>query len=410
MRRDAARLGIMAFMAPKNPVAGIGFPSVLAHGFLLQGSVFLVRPATSYKALELGVDPGLLGLVVASFSILPVFLAVLIGRAADRGREKSILLVGSALLIIPGAGLLFASPTLPALLGWNLLLGVGHLMSLIGEQSRLASARNRNMDRVFGLYTTVTALAQAVAPLLLGVLGGSAVAPDTSVLMRAYLVGAFGVLAASIFMARHPVGVPRGELTKQVKLRTALNVERSARSPLIASITLSMMVLCTVDLLQVYLPALAVERGISTQTVGLLLAARAGATVLSRLGLDHLVRRFGRGTLMLVSTGAAAVLVALLVVPLPVIAMAVALVLAGLALGIGQPLSMSVVTLIAPEGTRGTWMSIRLLGNRLGQSVIPVGIGIFATTLGAGGAFAALGTAMGVVTLASVVPLRSLKK
>ena len=146
----------------------IGFPSVLAHAFFLQGAVYLVRPATSYKALELGVDPGLLGLVVASFSILPVFLAIAIGRATDMGREKQVLLGGAGLMLVAGAGLLFAAPSLPALLGWNAVLGVGHLMSIIGEQSRLASANARSMDRVFGFYTMVTAVAQAAAPLLLG--------------------------------------------------------------------------------------------------------------------------------------------------------------------------------------------------------------------------------------------------
>ena len=100
-------------------------------------------------------------------------------------------------MLASGAGLLFAAPSLPALLGWNLLLGVGHLMSLIGEQSRLASAQNRNMDRVFGYYTMVTAVAQAAAPLLLGFLGGAAVIPDTAVLLRAYLVAAFAMLLAT---------------------------------------------------------------------------------------------------------------------------------------------------------------------------------------------------------------------
>ena len=396
-------------MTSSNTAPGIGFPSLLAHAFFLQAAVYLVRPATSYKALELGVDPGLLGLVVASFSILPVFLAVFIGRAADRGKERHILLVGAALLIISGAGLLFAAPSLPALLGWNLLLGVGHLMSLLGEQSRLASATNRNMDRVFGFYTMVTAVAQTVAPLLLGVLGGTAVAPDTSVLLLAYLVGAGGVLATGVFMARHggtrsTSGVPKAP----VKLRTALRVQPAARNTLVASIGLSMMVLCTIDLLQVYLPALAVERGISTQAVGMLLALRAAATVLSRLAMDRLVRAVGRSRLLLGSTGISAVLIGLLVLPLPTPAMAALLVLAGLALGLGQPLSMSVVSMTATEGTRGTWMSIRLLGNRLGQTVIPVGVGVFATALGAGGVFLALGVTTAAATLGAIAPLRSM--
>ncbi|PQZ86982.1 hypothetical protein CQ018_18265 [Arthrobacter sp. MYb227] len=396
-------------MVSSAPQHSLGFPSILAHAFFLQAAVYVVRPATSYKALDLGVDPGLLGLVVASFSILPVFLAVGIGRATDRGNERWILLGGAGLMLLSGLGLLLAANSLAALLSWNLILGVGHLMSLIGEQSRLASAKNRNMDRVFGLYTMVTAIAQAVAPLVMGYLAGNHVRPDTTPLFWAYICSVLAMLGATLFTVRHSQTKNVGSNPAPMKLSSALKVEPGTRNTLFASIGLSMMVLCTIDLLQVYLPALAVERGISAHTVGLLLALRAGATVFSRLGLDTLVRGIGRARLLLISTSVSAVLIGLLAVNMSVILMAVVLVLAGLSLGIGQPLSMSVVSAAAAEGTRGTWMSIRLLGNRLGQAVIPVGVGIFATGFGAPGVFAVLGTTMAAATLGALKPLRSMK-
>lgn len=396
-------------MARRTPQLSLGFPSILAHVFFLQAAVYVVRPATSYKALDLGVDPGLLGLVIASFSILPVFLAVGIGRATDRGKEHLVLLAGAGLMLVSGFGLLYAATSLLTLLGWNLLLGVGHLMSLIGEQSRLASAKNRNMDKLFGLYTMVTAIAQAVAPLLMGYLGGSHVRPDTGPLFGAYICSVLAMSVATLFTIRHRMKQPGATEQAPMKLSAALKVEPRTRNTLFASIGLSMMVLCTIDLLQVYLPALAVERGISANTVGILLAVRAIATVFSRLGLDKLVRSVGRARLLLLSTGFSAVLICLLAIDMSVALMAGVLMLAGLSLGIGQPLSMSVVSAAAAEGTRGTWMSIRLLGNRLGQAVIPVGVGIFATGFGAPGVFAVLGSTMAVATLGAVKPLRSLK-
>lgn len=396
-------------MVPSTTQNSIGFPAVLAHAFFLQVAVYVVRPATSYRALDLGIDPGLLGLVVASFSILPVFLAVGIGRATDRGKERFVLVSGAVLMIVSGFGLLFAATSLATLLSWNLLLGIGHMMSLIGEQSRLAAAKNRNMDKIFGLYTMVSAVAQAVAPLLMGFLGGKQVRPDTSPLFWAYIYAVLAMSIATIFMVRHaqPKSILRTKAP--MKLSLVLKVEPATRKTLFASIGLSMMVLCTVDLLQVYLPALAVERGIPANTVGMLLALRAGATVFSRLGLDRLVRGVGRARLLLASTAISALLIALLAVEMPVVLMSVLLVLAGLSLGIGQPLSMSLVSTTAAEGTQGTWMAIRLLGNRLGQAVIPVGVGIFATGFGAPGVFVVLGTSMAAATLGALKPLRSMK-
>ena len=396
-------------MVPSTTHNSIGFPAVLAHAFFLQVAVYVVRPATSYRALDLGIDPGLLGLVVASFSILPVFLAVGIGRATDRGKERFVLLSGAVLMIVSGFGLLFAATSLATLLSWNLLLGIGHIMSLIGEQSRLAAAKNRNMDKIFGFYTMVTAVAQAFAPLLMGLLGGKQVRPDTAPLFWAYIYAVLAMSIATIFMVRH--AQPKNTVTTKapMKLSLVLKVEPATRQTLFASISLSMMVLCTVDLLQVYLPALAVERGIPASTVGMLLALRAGATVFSRLGLDRLVRGVGRARLLLASTAISALLIALLAVEMPVVLMSVLLVFAGLSLGIGQPLSMSLVSTTAAEGTQGTWMAIRLLGNRLGQAVIPVGVGIFATGFGAPGVFVVLGTSMAAATLGALKPLRSMK-
>lgn len=385
---------------------GIGFPAVLVHAVFLQVAVYLIRPTTSYRALELGIDPGMLGLVVASFSILPVFLALWLGRRTDAGYESQVLVTGALLMLGSGAGLLFAAPTLPALLGWNLILGIGHLMCLLGEQSRLASAKSANMDRVFGFYTTATALAQMVAPLILAVMGGAAIRPDTGRLLAAYLVAVLGLLVATGFMVVGCFGPGVGDRTAlPPTLRSALALDPRARRTLVSSIVLSMMVLCTIDLLQVYLPALAVERGIPASVVGVLLALRAAATVVSRYGLDRLVRWFGRTRLLLVSTGMSAVLVAAIALPIPVIWLGVLLLAAGLCLGVGQPLSMSVVSMAASEGTRGTWMSIRLMGTRLGQAVIPVGIGLFAAGSGAGAVFLALGGVMTVASVASVPAL-----
>lgn len=380
---------------------------MLAHAAFLQVAVYLIRPTTSYRALELGVDPGLLGLVVASFSILPVFLALWIGRRTDAGYESHVLLIGVLLMLGSGVGLLLAASTLPALLGWNLILGIGHLMCLLGEQSRLASSRALNMDRVFGHYTTATALAQTVAPLILAVIGGAAIRPDTERLFVAYLVAVCGLLIATCFMvAGRFRAVARAGAPAPTSLRGALATEPGARGVLVTSIVLSMMVLCTIDLMQVYLPALAIERGIPTAVVGVLLSLRAAATVISRFGLDRLVRWVGRERLLLVSTGASAVLVALVAAPLPVPWLGVLLVVAGLCLGVGQPLSMSVVTMTVSEGTRGTWMSIRLMGTRLGQTIIPVGVGLFAVGSGAAAAFLVLGGATAVATAASIRPLR----
>lgn len=79
---------------------------LLCHALFLQLGSYIARPATAYRALELGVDPAYLGLIAASFAIIPLFTALLLGRATDRGREPLVLVVGAVLMLISGVGLL----------------------------------------------------------------------------------------------------------------------------------------------------------------------------------------------------------------------------------------------------------------------------------------------------------------
>lgn len=378
--------------------------AVLAHAFCLQLAVYIVRPTASYRALELGVDPALLGLVVASFSLLPLLAAVWVGRMDDAGHGRALLLVGAGLLVASGVGLLVATPDVWWLLGWNVALGLGHLISLLGEQSRIAAARGRSLDSLFGIYTFTGSAGQAVAPSLLAVVGGGAVLPHTGPLFAWYLAAAVGILAVTlpISLRRDPpettaapggagavVGPPR------LGMRATLAAEPGARRPLVASIGVSMMVLCSIDLIQVYLPALGVERGVPAGVVGTLLTVRAVATMASRLAMGSLVTRFGRSWLILWGTAAGAAGVLGIAAPMPVWALAGVLVVAGYALGIVQPLTMTVVTLAAPPGTAGTWLAARITANRLGQTLIPPGVGLLAAGLGSAGVFAATAVLLG---------------
>jgi predicted MFS family arabinose efflux permease len=164
------------------------------------------------------------------------------------------------------------------------------------------------------------------------------------------------------------------------------------RTPGVArAILVSMTVLSAIDVVVVYLPALGEERAWTASLVGGLLAVRAGASMASRLFLGALADRFGRRVLLIVSmTVAAVALVALPFAP-SVEATVVIMIAAGLGLGIGQPLTMSWVAAEATPGTRATALSVRLMGNRVGQIALPVIAGSVAAFAGAGGVLAVTG-------------------
>src|SRR5262249_52143532 len=122
----------------------------------------------------------------------------------------------------------------------------------------------------------------------------------------------------------------------------------------------SIAVLTSNDLLVAYLPAYGQAHGLSASTVGLLLSAGAGASMLSRLFLQLMTRIIGRGRLLVISTALPAVALALLPLVVSVPLVFTIMVAAGFGLGMGQPLSLSWIAQTAPPDMRGTAVGVRL--------------------------------------------------
>lgn len=376
------------------------------HAGLVQAVTSVVRPSSSYQALELGVAPQALGALSAGFAVLPLLAAVAVGRLTDRRGQRPVLLAGAAIVLaatvafVAVSALADATTGLVLLVGCSAGLGFGHLLVMVAEQSLVAEfAQERGRDTAFGHYTFAVSAGQVVGPAALAVLGRGAVRPDTGAL---FLSG----VGMAVLLLVVALGLNRTATTPPTPTPPA-RVRRLLRTPgLSASIVASIAVVSTVDIVAVYLPALGLERGLSSSTVGLLLILRAAASMLSRSVLAMAVAWLGRSRLLLagsLAAGAGLVVLAAPVAP-PVVAVAVAV--AGVGLGVGQPLTMSWVTLLVPARERGTAVSLRLTGNRLGQTVVPVVVGLAAGGRGAGAVLAATGALLAGATAVSARQVR----
>ena len=369
---------------------------LLLHAALIQAVTSVVRPTASYRALELGTEPQLLGWLPAGFALLPLVAAVGVGRVADRRGERPVLIVGGGPVLPATVAFAVAGRSLAALVACSAVLGLGHLLAMVAEQSLVADfARTRSRDAAFGAYTFASSAGQAVGPAALALVGGDQVQPPTGTL---FLAGT-GMAALLLAVA---VGVRRCGGRRPASSAPAGSVRDLLRvAGLPAAVVASLVAVSAVDVLAVYLPALGTERGLAASTVGALLVLRALATMAARSLLAAAVARVGRSRLLMAgAVGAGTALVVLaLPVPLPVLVLAV--LVAGTGLGVGQPLTMSWVTLLAPERQRATAVSLRLTGNRFGQTVVPVVVGSAAAGFGAGGVLATTGTLLAGVTVVS---------
>jgi len=368
-----------------STLRGVWLVPFFANTVLVQAVTFVLRPTAIYRALELDVPTQWLGALGASFAIVPLVLAIPSGLAADRWGERRVMVFGGVLTLLAAGCFVVAAHSVWGLLAASVVLGTGHLCSVVGQQSMVANnTPSHRYDSAFGHYTfghyTFAASAgQAIGPALIVLFGGSAAIPDTQTIFEWATGLGVMLVGASLFLPR----VHATTTAAAAAVGSVLQLLR--RRGLVPALTVSCIVLSAVDISLVYLPALGAEQDIAAGTIGILLAVRAGASMVSRLFLGRLVTLVGRRTLLTTSVGVAAMGMALLPVPMTLWLLVVVIAATGLGLGAGQPLTMSWLADSTPPGLRGRAMALRLTGNRFGQVVVPTVAGLVAVGAGAVG-------------------------
>ncbi|MFJ4210240.1 MFS transporter [Paenarthrobacter sp. NPDC089675] len=368
--------------------------ALLLHSALIQAVTFLVRPAATYRALELDVPAFALGVLAASYAVFPLLLALPIGNLVDRLGERRLMAAGSAVVLLCSTFLLFWGTSVGALITGTALLGAGQLACVVGQQAVVANnAASSRLDSAFGYLTFAASLGQALGPLAISVVGGASVRPDTqaifilAVAMGLVLFGTTFLISSRVSSGRRASRSAEPQRGSAFALLRAPGVARALAT--------SATVLAVVDLTVVYLPALGAERGITAATVGLMLTVRAVFSMVSRIGLGSVSRKLGRMKLLVLSLAVSTVSLAVAAIPMPEWLLFVVMAFLGLGLGIGQPLTMSWLSAQAPPGQRGRALALRLAGNRVGQVILPSAIGVVAVGLGAAGVFLASAVAVG---------------
>lgn len=378
-------------------------PLVVFNTLMIQGAIYVVRPIISYKALELGADSAMVGIIGATFALAPLVFAIRIGQYVDKGKSGLSLLAGSVILALTCFGLLFID-SIPLLMLAMPMLGIGHLLCMVGGQTMIANrSQSVQYERNFGLFTFYASLGHAFGPLIGGWLADSGeVRVDANAAFTfaiiLNLLAVISVLTLSTKKENQPV--PE-KTNSKVKAREVLAVPTFKSAIFVASATTSV-----VDVVLIFLPLFGREIGIGVAEIGLLLAIRSVASMGVRVILGQITRWLGLKNILV--WGAVVTLVCMVALALVnnFWAIAVIMVISGFAMGIGQPATMAWVSRISSADSRGLAIAIRLTANRFGQVAMPALAGLIA-----GGGVAAVFYMLALVQAASVVATsRALKQ
>lgn len=379
--------------------------ALLAMG-VAQAAVYMVRPATSYRLLAYGEGAREVGLVAAAFALLPIFLAIPLGRFSDRRSGAPLLVVGCAIQT-GGCLLLAASTATLTMAGASAVIGLGHLALALGAQDVVArESDDRRHDQHFGYLTAGVSLGQLVGPLALGLLLGSRFTPSAGATTNVMLVAAGIAALATVCAAVAERSAGRASPAGAARRGSVRAIVRTRGVP--AGIFASIAVLAASDIFTAYLPVIGAQNDIGPRAVGVLLALRAAASIAARVGIGSIVKRVGRTRLIAAGAAAAAAAFVGMTVTQDVWLLGILSVAAGFGIGFGQPLSMTLVVQLVPLHARSTALAIRLTGNRIGQVAAPAAAGVIAGSAGASSVFWLLGAMLvgSAVAIRNVAPAR----
>ena len=362
---------------------------LLFSSAITQGAIYVIRPMMTYRALELDATASTIGFIAAIYALFPVLLALTFGRMVGRVGEGRFVIFGTFFIGVSAAILLFADSLTILAIG-AALSGLAHLACMVGGQTMVAlKSPTDKYEEHFGRYTFSASLGQMLGPILATLVAGS-----TGVIPKS-TSAAFALALALSALAMVPVISWRNDAPTVVARKEETGTLRAASNLLqkpgmFAAVFMSLAISSTADILVVFLPLYGNESQFSAFSIGVIISIRAATSMASRYFLGRLSARYSTKQLLVTSNAISVVACAAMAfAPNPLVLGAIVFV-AGFSLGVGQPLTMSLISQLTVPEERALAVSTRLTGNRLGQFVIPAGAGLLAAGSGTGAVFIGL--------------------
>ena len=333
------------------------------------------RVAVTLYALHLGANQMTVGVLVALYALCPMLLSVFIGRFADRVPPRLPMIVGTlgiglALIlpaVFPGIPVLYVSAFIIGLFNQFFNLPLEAAVGGIGG----AEHRVRNYA-VLGMGWSV---ASFLGPLITGF------SIDFIGHRSAFLVLAAFTTIPVIFMWLKPDMLPRVARHSSGKKPGSI-VELIRIPPLRTTLIAGSIVISAWDLFQFYLPIYGHSVGLSASVIGTILGLVSAATFVVRGIVPFLTKRLTEAEILSYSIFISALPFVLMPFFVDAYALAAIGFLLGLGVGCANPMGMSLLYVLTPEGRVAESMGLRKTVNHSTHLVIPLIFGSVGSAFG----------------------------
>ncbi len=368
----------------------------------LHGCLAGMRVALPLQALGQGSSKFMIGLLVASFALLPALTALKFGRFTDRYGYHVPTFIAITLSLF-SAVICFFSNSLPAVLLAAGLCGAGSGFGMITIQrtaSRLVSSATQRM-KVFSWVALAPAIGGSVGPVLTG-----------------GLADAFGFKAAFAALAVLPTLSLFAVLLVPANAGSATVEERQAAASgkawdlfkitaLKRILLINLLVVASWDVHSFALPILGHERNLSATSVGIIFSAYAGASLVVRGVLPFVASFLPYRWVPVIALSCLALVFAVYPLVPGIWMLMVCAMLLGVVIGVLQPSIMSILNDASPAGRLGECLALRSTLNQLSMTLLPLAYGVLGGLMGVAGMFWSMSIALCLGVWLSLYAVRS---
>ncbi|MDR1934553.1 MAG: MFS transporter [Candidatus Accumulibacter sp.] len=354
----------------------------------INGCMAGVRMAAPLLALRTGQGAAAVGVLLALFALVQLFLSIPAGRYADRHNFKNpvIWCMGFSVL---GAGLAAAWPIFPVLCVSAMLCGGANGSAVIVLQRHAGRLAHDpvQLKQVFSWMAIAPSIANFVGPFLAGL------AIDHAGFRVCF--GALAVLAlCSCAAIYHASDLPLNKGEQGPEQGSAWDLLGESRMRLL--LLVNWLLSSCWDVHTFVLPVLGHERGISASVIGIILGLFAVAATVVRLFLPSIVAHLKEWAVITGAMVATAILFGVYPLMQSSWTMAVCSILLGFSLGGVQPMVMSMLHQITPPHRQGEALGLRMISVNVSSILTPLVFGTVGAAIGVASVFWVMG-----VTVAS---------
>ena len=333
------------------------------------------RVANTLYLLDLGADSLHTGLMLATYSVFPLLLAVFTGKIADRYGARIPVMVGTSVSL---AGLLlpWLWPSVPVLFVSAAVCGFGFILAQVSIQSLVGSlgtgaSRTHNLNMYALLVSTSDFLGPILAGFSIDHYG------NERTFLHLAVPSALAVVAVAFLARRLPHNAGGAEGRDDQRMADLLRIPDLRRM-----FITSALVMGGLDLFQLYLPIYAHSIGLSASAIGLILGSFAAAGFVTRAGLPLVVKRYGEEPSLRYAMFLAASTFFLIPQFQEAVVLGAVCFVLGLGIGMGQPLTVILTYNYSPPKRHGEGLGLRIAINNSMHVTVPALFGAVGSLIG----------------------------